>query len=324
MNKKITILAAITLVIVSTSVFYFSRISTDSNKKIIAVLTTLSHPALAQVHEGIISVLKNLPDDFEIIEYNAEGSMQSANLIARQIANNDKIVGIFTIATLAAQTMAKLETTRPIVAVAISDAKAILRPDRSSQNICGVTDDIDADFQISTILDLLPQIKKIALLYSPSETNSSSVAQKLSVAAKNHDVALEFVGVFEPQQISNASMSACKKADAILIPLDNQLAAAMSVVIKATKHKPCPVIISDEILLHHGASIAFGVDYKKSGVRAGEMMLDIINNKKTAAQIGFINPNELGVYVNMSVVKEKNIVINPAATTTYRSVTGAQ
>ncbi len=59
-----------------------------SPKKIIAIVTTLSHPALDMARAGFVQEVKaQLGPEYEIKDFNAEGSMQSANLIARQIAH---------------------------------------------------------------------------------------------------------------------------------------------------------------------------------------------------------------------------------------------
>lgn len=308
-NKAFIFLFLTTVVAIA---LYFVLKPTSHEKKVIAIVTTLSHPALDRARSGFISGIKAKLPEVLLLDFNAEGNMQQANMIARQIAQNPHVVGIFAIATLAAQTLAKAEKTRPIVVAAVSDPEAI-GPAGSSKNICGLTDAIDPDFQINAVLDLLPDIKSIALLYSPHEANSAAVVKKLKVSAEARNLRVETVGVYEPQQIASASFSACQKGDAVLIPLDNTLAAAMPAVMKATKQLPCPIIISDEVLIKHGAAIAFGVDYQKSGEEAAVLMADILNHQKTPAEIGFINPNALGLYLNKRVVEEKNITINPHA-----------
>lgn len=284
------------------------------HKKVIAVVTTLSHPALDMARAAFLQEIKDkLGPDYEIKEFNAEGSMQSANIIARQIAHDADIVGIFAIGSLAAQTLGKAEKERPIVIAAVSDPQAIM-PDNNS-NVCGLSDALDPEFQIATILDLLPQTKHISLLYSPHETNSASVVKKLETRIRAHNIKSELVGVYEPQQVASASLRACQTSDVVLIPLDNQLAASMPAVIKATKQENCVVILSDKALIHHGAAIAFGVDYEKSGEEAAILMTNIISKQQSPALIGIINPKDIGVYGNESVILEKAIKLNPNAKT---------
>lgn len=287
--------------------YYWWASKNKPAQQVVAIVTTLSHPALLEVRKGFIA---HKSSDIEIIDFNAEGSMQSANIIARQIAQNSQIVGVLAIGTLAAQSVAKVEKKRPIIIAAVSDPLAIFPDPKAYQNICGLTDSINAAYQIDAIISMLPDIKRISFLYSPHETNSASVIKNLTIQAALKNLQTELVGVYEPQQIASAAQSACQKSDVILVPLDNQLVAAIPSVIKATKNDPCPVITSNESPIHQGASIAFGVDYEKSGREAGLMMQEILAGTKMPQEIGFINPEKLEIYINNRVIHEKNIKLN--------------
>jgi len=278
--------------------------------KSLAIVTTLSHPALDHVRQGIKTALANgTLKDVALIDFNAEGNAQQANLIARKISKDQHILGIFAIGTLAAQAMAKVEKTRPIVIAAVSDPKVIIA-DTKADNICGLSDSIDANYQIDTVMKLLPHIKRLALLYSTNEANSISVIKQLSGAAAQRNLSVSMVGIHEPQQIMAASLDACQKNDAILIPLDNQLVASMPAVIKATRSLFCAVITTNESPIHQGASLAFGVDYQKSGQTAGRIMEEIVAGHTTTRESGFIDPSSVDIFVNDAVVKEKGLDVD--------------
>lgn len=296
--------------VVLAAYWLFNRNKSPEN--IIAIVTTLSHPALEEVRQGFIA---QNTESIKLLDFNAEGSMQSATIIARQIAQNRHIIGILAIGTMAAQAVGKVEKKRPIVIAAVNDPENIFPDSKTGGNICGLTDSINARYQIDTIISMLPHIKTISFLYSPHEANSAFVVKNLAQQALLQNLRPELVGVYEPQQIASAAHAACKKSDIVLIPLDNQLVAAMPSVIKATKSEPCPVITSNESPIYQGASIAFGVDYKKIGKKAWEIMHDINTQKKTPQEIGFINPEKLEIYTNKRVVQEKNIKLNLALNT---------
>jgi putative ABC transport system substrate-binding protein len=303
-NKKILI-GILVILITSTASFFLFR--PKNNQAVIAVVTTLSHPALVLARDGFVKKIKELHADYEIKDFNAEGSMQSANLIARHIAQDTNIKAIFALGSLAAQTVGKVETKRPLVIAAVSDPNSILK---QSSNICGLSDLINADYQISTILDLLPDTKTISVLYSPHETNSSGASERLKASIEKNNIKANLIGIYEPQQISTASAQACSTSDVIIIPLDNQLAASMSVVIKATKNLSCIVILSDKVLLHQGAAFAFGVDYYENGEESALMMDKILTHEKTCEQLGIKYPEELDIYANTKIINQKNIQIN--------------
>lgn len=305
--KKIAVISVASLSILA---LYYAWMREDDTRKSVAIVTTLSHPALDQVRKNFVL---SLDHNVKIIEFNAEGNMQSANLIARTIAQNKNVVAVFTIGTLASLSVAKIEKNRPIVIAAMSDPEKIL-PHDLYKNICGLSDTIDAAQQIDTILKMLPQTKTISLLYSPHEQNSSISVENLAHYAHKKNLVVSLVSVHETQQIANASLTACQKSDVVLIPLDNQLVAAMPAVIKATRDKPCIIITSNESPIHQGATIAFGVDYQKMGHDAAVLMMQILKHRKTPEEIGYRNPTNHDLYINEHVIQEKSIdLIRPAS-----------
>lgn len=297
-------LLAISLFAVLAAVLFIYKPFIDEELPAVAVFTTLSHPALSEVREGFVRALKEKNREILILDFNAQGNMQEANAIAHQIANKRNVVGVFAIGTLAAQSISQAEKTKPIVVGAVSDPSILAK----AANVCGLTDSIDADYQLKTISEVLPDVKNVALLYSPAEVNSVLAVKKF--LALENSLHLSEVGVHEPQEILSAALNACQKYDAIMIPLDNMLVASMPLIIKATKDLPCAVITSNESPIHQGATLAFGVDYQKSGQKAAEIFDELMNKKEDVSQIGFINPSSLDLYLNQKVVDKKGLKVN--------------
>lgn len=316
MKKNIVIILSL-VIIVSTLALWRS---VQPTKKSIAVVVTLSHPALESTHAGFVNALKGAsPIDADLIYFNAEGNVAHANLIAQKIASDDNIIAAFAIGTLAAQTLVKAEKHKPIVFAAVFDPRVL---GTTSTNVCGLSDAIAASYQIDTIIKLVPHIKRWALLYTPSETNSISMIDNLARELDTRAFTYTRAGVHEMQQIVTASRAACEQADAVIIPLDNQLVASFPAVVKATRDLPCLIITSNESGIHQGASIAFGVDYRKSGEHAGRLMKAILARTTSPEQIGVINPDALDLFVNDHVMKEKNIILDETSVPTIIHIKG--
>lgn len=277
--------------------------------KSIAIITTLSHGALSTVREGFIEEFRKTERDIAVVDYNAEGNVQQATLIAGRVLETDNVVGILAIGTLAAQTIAKVERNVPIVIAAVSDSQSILsRPD-PQDNVCGLTDGIDADFQIASIKKLLPHIKNVSLLYSPQEANATFMVNNLERAARISGLRASLVGVHEAQHIPLGARAACEKSDAVVITLDNLLVSAMPAVIKGTVGQSCAIIASNEEPIHQGATIAFGVDYRESGITAARIMARVLGNE-SPKDIGFIAPSMVDIFVNDQAINDKHIELN--------------
>lgn len=277
--------------------------------KSIAIITTLSHGALSSVREGFIEEFRKTERDIAVVDYNAEGNVQQATLIAGRVLETNNVVGILAIGTLAAQTIAKVERNVPIVIAAVSDPQSILsRPD-PQDNVCGLTDGIDADFQIASIKKLLPHVKSVSLLYSPQEANATFMVNNLERAARTLGLRASLVGVHEAQHISLGARAACEKSDAVVITLDNLLVSAMPAVIKGTVGQSCAIVASNEEPIHQGATIAFGVDYRESGIHAARIMARVLENE-SPKDIGFIAPSTVDIFVNDQAISDKHIELN--------------
>lgn len=322
--KKSLIVAVLALGCVLCAIILIKSNKTDQAKPTVAIFTTLSHPALDSVHDGFIKEMSatNGPH-INFLEYNAEGNVQQANTIAQRIANDSNVIGILAIGTLAAQSIARAEKHKPIVIAAVSDPQAVMEIGKN-EHICGLSDNIDADYQLTVIKTILPNIKSISLLYSPQETNSVFMIKNIAKQAEINNIKTHLIGVYESQQIATAAINACQKADVVLVPLDNLLVASIKTIIKATSSLPCAIITSNESPIHDGAAVAFGVDYEKSGHNAAMIMNKIITENINPTDIGFINPESVDVYLNDNTIKEKNITITQNTKIPLHRVSGKE
>jgi putative ABC transport system substrate-binding protein len=302
--KKIKLVVTILVSIIALIFLYFVALSKEKNNTAkVAIVLTMSHQALDEVRAGILA---GLPAGLSVIDYNAQGSLQDAHLIAEQIHRRSDVIASFAIGSLALKSLSNKEKTRPLIFAAVSDPTAILG-ETLPTNVAGLSDAIDASYQLKTIMKLLPELKTLALLYSPQEQNSESAVAALKSAAKGLPLSIKLVGVHDSQSIAQASVTACQTADAVLIPLDNQLVSAMPLVIKSTKNEACPIISSNEAPLSQGAAMAFGLDYKASGQKAAEIAMRILNEKVSPSSFGIVQAANPSVFINIAVLKEKGI-----------------
>ena len=111
MKRMITFIGAI---LVFLGVALVTQPAQNANNKLtqhkvikVRILQVVSHPALNQIHQGIISGLKdedfNEGKNIKVEFQNAQGDQSNLKTMAQQLANRDDI--LFGIATPAAQTL---------------------------------------------------------------------------------------------------------------------------------------------------------------------------------------------------------------------------
>ena len=163
--------------------------------------------------------------------------------------------------------MASIEPDKPLVFAAVTDPKALGILD-SHVNITGVRDMIDVPREIDMLKRLLPDAKKIALLFNPSEINSRQIVQQMKVEIEKSGLSWLEAGIYQETEVPAVISMAARNADAILCPTDNTVASSIQVIISQCHKAGIPLIVSDNLLVLKGALAAQGVDYSMSGQKA--------------------------------------------------------
>ena len=187
MKKLITVILISLGFIASFSFIKWLKAPTN-NKVTIGILQTASHPALDAARDGFISEIKKQINGVEIILQNSQGSIPQAHAIAQQFHSNKKFDGFFAIATPTTQAMSAVEKERPIFVTAVTDPNALglIYPDT---NVTGTNDMINVAAAIEMLTELLPNAKKIGIVYTAGEENSIAMAKQMHKELKNNNLA---------------------------------------------------------------------------------------------------------------------------------------
>ena len=290
----------------------------DSKIKI-GVIQLVEHPALDKSYQGFVDGLaeagyvngENITIDYQ----NAQGEQANCVTIANKFVN-DKDNLIFAIATPAAQAVANLTKKIPILVTAVTDpetAKLVKSNKKPETNVSGTSDLTPVAAQIALLKKIVPEAKKVGLLYCSSEANSIfqiNIAKEACAAN-----GLEFIegSVSNSNEIQQVTQSLVGKVDAFYVPTDNMLAAGIANVAMVANNAKLPVIGGEEGMVNSGALATYGINYYelgkltakqavkvlKEGANPADMPIEYLEkfdftyNKDTAAAIGVIIPENL-------------------------------
>ena len=189
--------------------------------KVIGVLLLVTHPALDATLEGLVSELEAMgfAGKFEIVLENANGDPTTADLIAKKFVS-DKVDMIYAIATPAAQAAfnATQGTDIPVVFNAVTDAVAagiVASNEAPGGNVTGVSDAAPLDRQLQLIRDLLPEAKKIGMLYNLGEVNGIIQIDQVKVLAPQFGLEVVAVGVTNASEMASAAQQIAGEVDAL-------------------------------------------------------------------------------------------------------------
>lgn len=267
--------------------------STTSNQKqyTVGVLQLMSHPALDQIYEGIKEGLaeeglkegENLTINFQ----NGQGDQSKLNTMSQQLVQ-DKSEVLIGIATPAAQALDNNVKKKdiPIVLGAVTDpegAGLVASNDAPGANITGVSDQPPVEEIIALAKKMLPNAKKVGMLYASSEANSKFQVAKASEKAKELGMEVVNKPVASTNEVAQTVQILANEVDFVFIPLDNTIANAMETVAQEAEKQKLPVFPSVETMVQQGGVATIGVSQKELGVQTGKMAAQIVKGEAEPA-----------------------------------------
>lgn len=317
--NKIFVAFAVLLVCVLGYGFFSSKKSEETNKVEnkevkVGVLQLLSHPALDQIYKGLEDGLKKegyeVGKNLKIDLQNAQGDQSNLASMGQKLVtdNNDILVGITTPATLSLSNATK---DKPIIMGGITypvEAGLIKTEDKPGNNITGVSDRTPIKQQLEIMKKVLPNMKKVGILYTASEDNSVKQAQEAEKLAKELGLEVKVSTVANTNDIQQVTESLASQTDAIFIPIDNTIASAMATVVKVTDAKKIPVFPSADTMVADGGLLGLGVDQYQIGVETAKVVAKVLKGADTK-DMSIVLTNEGVIYLNEAKAKQLGIEI---------------
>lgn len=277
-KKNITILLIISLC--AFALIIFNNKKSDGQIKQIGIIQISEHECLEKARIGFIDKLAELGykdgENIKIEYQNAEGDQNILNQIANNFTGSNKKDLIFAISTPAAQTVANLENNIPILITAVTNPKS---SGLIKENITGTHDMIPVEKQINLIKTLLPDAKKIGILYSSAEINSKHQAMEANEEAKKLGLETKDYTISNLNELEQITEHMVCQVDAIFVPTDNLVVSSMPLVSKCAEKHGVPIICSETASLKNGALATYGMDYYNLGKLTAEKAAEILKEK---------------------------------------------
>ena len=243
----------------------------------IGIIQYAEHPALDASKKGFEEYLKE--KGYSNFDYkNAQGDQINCTNIAQTFVNDGDEL-IYAIATPAAQAVANETKDIPIVVSAVTDPKTsglVDENEKPGTNVTGASDLNPVTDQIALLKQLLPDAKKVAIMYCNAEDNSRYQADLAKKECEKLGLETVDATVTDSNQIQQVTESLIGKVDAIYIPTDNLLAEGMTAVTQVANENGLPTIVGEEGMVANGGLATYGIDYYELGRMAGEQAVKIL------------------------------------------------
>ena len=292
----------------------------------IGVVQLVEHPALDASYQGFVAALKDAGyedgKNIKISYKNGQGDQATCQTIAQKFLN-DKVDLVLAIATPAAQAAANVIKDIPILITAVTDpesSKLVASNAKPGGNVSGTSDLTPVKEQMTLLTQLIPSAKKVAILYSASETNSVFQAKLAAAAAKELGLETFDSTISDSNDIQSVVTSLVGKCDAIYIPTDNALAKAMATVALVSEPAKLPVIVGEEGMVASGGLATIGINYFNLGYQTGEMAVRILKGEAKPADMPIEYLKDVSVSINEAQAALIGVTIpaDLAAKNTYK------
>ena len=288
--------------------------ASDATAKI-GIIQYAEHPALDQAYEGFMEGLEKRGYTEDNIEFDYKVAQQDQSN-CKTISNtfvNDGVDLIYAIATPAAQAVANETKDIPVVFSAVTDAKnsgLVKSNEKPGTNVTGVSDLTPIQAQLELLTQLVPDAKKVAILYCNAEDNSIFQAEIAQVEGEKLGLDMVESTVTDSNQIQQVVESLIGKVDAIYIPTDNLLAEGMATVAQVANVNHLPCICGERGFVQNGGLATYGLDYFELGKLAGLQAADILEGKEPANMpIQYLPTDKCSLTINKKAAQQLNVSI---------------
>lgn len=270
----------------------------------IGVIQYADHPSLDNCRIGFEEGLKSEGIEYEITAQSAQGDDAKNTQIAQTFASQqmDLVCGIATPSAQAAYN-ACFEAGIPVVFNAVSDpviANLAVSETQAMEGITGVSDALPVDEQLKLIREMLPDAKKIGILYTTSEANSVSTIELYKEKCGEYGFEIVDRGVTNAAEIPQALDTLVTEVDCLSNMTDNTVVDNLPVLLEKANAQNIPVFGSEEEQVGNGCVASAGIDYVELGNKAGVIAARVLKGEDIAS-------------IPYETMTESKITINPDA-----------
>ena len=245
----------------------------------IGINQLVQHPALDAATAGFQKAFDDAGVDVEFDVQNANGEQATAVTIAQTFASQDLDL-VLAVATPVAQAVAQAITDKPVLFTAVTDAVAAELVDSNEKpggNLTGTSDMAPIDEQLKLLQQIVPDAKKVGIVYASGEVNSEVQVEAAEKAAPELGLEIVSTTVTTANDIQQAT-EALGDVDAIYVPTDNMVVSGIASLVQVAEAKQIPVIGAESGTVEGGAVATLGIDYEQLGYQTGEMALKILQD----------------------------------------------
>ena len=290
---------------------------TDGKTYTIGISQFAEHGSLDNCREGFLAGLAEEGivegENLTVLFDNAQADTGTASTISDNYVSKkvDLICAIATPSAMSAYNSA-LNTDIPVIYTAVSDpvgAGLATEDGMPAGNITGTCDALAVDAQLQMIREIMPDAKKVGIIYTTSEANSVSTVAEYKEVAANYGFEIVDVGINTIADVDLAAADLVTKVDCITNLTDNTVVSALQTVIAKANDAGIPVFGSEVEQVKAGCVASMGLEYVELGKQTGKMAAKILKGEAKEEDMEYQLLTESNLYVNEKVAENLGITV---------------
>ena len=283
MKKKIAIILAVAVVLASCVALVMCNKKTENEKLTVGVCQLTQHAALDQATQGFVDALKaELGDGVEIEVQNASGDTNVCNTIIGNFVSKGVDL-IMANATPALQAAYSATSTIPILGTSITEYGVALGTTLTDGvvggNVSGTSDLAPLDEQADMILEFMPDVKTVGIVFCSAEANSAYQVAEVKKHLESKGVTVKEFAFSDSNDVSAVVTAACGECEALYIPTDNTAASCAETIGNIVREKKIPVFAGEENTAKGCGVASLTISYYDLGVTTGKMAAKILKGE---------------------------------------------
>lgn len=250
----------------------------------VGICQLTQHPSLDAATKGFMDAINEaLPGRVTFDVQNASNDIPTCGVICNGFAASNVDL-ILANATPSLQAAASATVKIPILGTAVTEYGVALDIDDFDGvvggNISGTCDLAPLEQQARIVTELLPQAKKVGILYCSAEANSVYQAHVVQKTLEKAGIKVACYTFSDSNDVAAVTATACAENEALYIPTDNTAASCAAAIHNVAGPAGTPIISGDADTCRQCGIASFCIDYYQLGRITGNMAVQILTGEK--------------------------------------------
>ena len=280
------------LLIILVILFKLNYDKDNTNLTTIAIANYGPHSSLEDSIKGMkeeltsLGFIENQNIRYDISDVGFDSSL-IPQMVSKLYSNKPTIMVAMT--TPVAQFAKHIVKNTPLIFNVITDpveAGLLKNLNEAQDNMTCISDMQNLDLLLEFAKKIIPQAKKIGLLYSTAESNDFALLKNLTNAAKKYDLELMAIAIDQPRDVPIRMQQFKNNVDFIYVGTSGPIQPTLPTIAIEANKMHIPIFnVNEDAVKANQVLASFGVNYIKIGHNTGRIIANLLKGDKIANPI---------------------------------------